>query len=110
MRINLLKNNTAIWIHQRIEHDNQEQQLQSGDTGDNPTNLPGSDPEDQSTPDPKKKKKKLEPIELSPELQYLQELLQEDMQEMLIKPLEVRITKLESSHDKLEKQGETSKS
>ena len=44
-------------------------------------------------------------ITLSPELQYLRELLKEDMEKMLIKPLQDRMTVIENSHELLESKG-----
>ena len=91
--------------------DNQEQHY-GGVPGDN-NEFTHEEPEDQTetakgdSGQKPKKKKKLELRELSPELQYLRELLQEDMQEMLIKPLEDRMTKLETAHRNLEEQGES---
>ena len=43
---------------------------------------------------------------INPELLQLREMLKEDMKEMLIKPLEDRMTALEESHVKLEAKGE----
>ena len=51
-------------------------------------------------PAPKPKK-----IIVSPELLELREMLKEDMKEMLIKPLELRMTALEESQVKLEEKG-----
>ena len=68
-------------------------------TGDN--NLVDSVLGDNNEPVPKPKK-----IIVSPELLELREMLKEDMKEMLIKPLELRITALEESHVKLEEKGE----
>ena len=44
-------------------------------------------------------------ITLSPELQYLRELLKEDMEKLLIKPLQDRMTTIENSHELLESKG-----
>ena len=58
-------------------------------------------PGNNNKPAPKPKK-----IIVSPELLELREMLKEDMKEMLIKPLELRMTALEESHIKLEEKGE----
>ena len=68
-------------------------------TGDN--NLVDSVPSNNNEPAPKPKK-----IIVSPELLELREMLKEDMKEMLIKPLEIKMTALEESHVKLEEKGE----
>ena len=67
-------------------------------TGDNDLseNVPGNNNE----PVPKPKK-----IIVSPELLELREMLKEDMKEMLIKPLELRMTALEESHDEVGRKG-----
>ena len=68
-------------------------------TGDN--NPVDSVPGDNNEPVPKLKK-----IIVSPKLLELREMLKEDMKEMLIKPLELRMMALEESHVKLEEKGE----
>ena len=68
-------------------------------TGDN--NLVDSVPGNNNEPAPKPKK-----IIVSPELLELREMLKEDMKEMLIKPLELRMSAFEESHVKLEEKGE----
>ena len=68
-------------------------------TGDN--DLVDTVPGNNNEPAPKPKK-----IIVSPKLLELREMLKEDMKEMLIKPLELRMTALEESHVKLEEKGE----
>ena len=68
-------------------------------TSDN--DLTDTVPGNNNEPAPKPKK-----IIVSPELLELREMLKEDMKEMLIKPLELRMTALEESHVKLEEKGE----
>ena len=67
---------------------------------DQADNVPGNNSVN-SDPVPKPRK-----IIVSPELLELREMLKEDMKEMLIKPLELRMTALEESHVKLEEKGE----
>ena len=65
-------------------------------TGDNKPDEEEMDDGSQMTPQPKTKP------ELSPELQYLHELLKADMEEMMIQPIKVHMSAIEESHKALE--------
>ena len=71
-----------------------------GITGDNKPDEEEMDEGSKTTPQPKSKP------ELSPELQYLCELLKADMEEMMIQPLKVHMSAIEESHKALEAKGE----